>query len=645
MIFTKKIFKKVIISSLMTVIAISTAEAQNTQPKWWFGVSGAANANFYSGTTQRLNNSLIVPVAFHEANGIRPFGSVFLEYRPAGVFGFMLNAGYDGRGSKFDGVIAPCDCPATLKTNMDYITVEPSLRLAVPSSKLYFFAGPRVAFNQQKDFNYTQLRQPNTDAELSAMRSTVVTGQIGMGYEFPLSVPTSATQVNLSPFISYHPYFGQDPRDIESLSISTVRAGVALKIGKARKSKVTETPPAEVPVREVAFSVRGPLSQPVKLQVSETLPLRHSVFFDEGSSAVPNRYILLTPDQASSFKEEQLQQEPTQITSGRSARQLNVYYNILNILGDRMRSNPAANISLSGASAQGPVAGKAFAETVKQYLVSVFGISNSRIETQGRTKPLIPSEKPGATKELTLLRAGDRRVDIQSNSAELLMEVGGGLMKPVQINSTINPLDSQVVFTNDGASVLLKSWTVELTDENGTTQKHGPYTTDETNMTVASILGDRSEGTYKVTMLGESKNGSAVTKEGSVSLKRGEESIEKAYRYSILFDFDKTQTTASYAKFLTDVVSPLISEGSTVSIHGHTDVIGGDAYNLNLSKQRASETQTIIESALNKAGTSNVKFETSGFGEDLSRLPFDNNLPEERFYNRTVIIDIMPLKK
>ena len=645
MIFTKKIFKKVIISSLMTVIAISTAEAQNTQPTWWFGVSGAANANFYSGTTQRLNNSLIVPVAFHEANGIRPFGSVFLEYRPAGVFGFMLNAGYDGRGSKFDGVIAPCDCPATLKTNMDYITVEPSLRLAVPSSKLYFFAGPRVAFNQQKDFNYTQLRQPNTDAELSAMRSTVVTGQVGMGYEFPLSVPTSATQVNLSPFISYHPYFGQDPRDIESLSISTVRAGVALKIGKARKSKVTETPPAEVPVREVAFSVRGPLSQPVKLQVSETLPLRHSVFFDEGSSAVPNRYILLTPDQASSFKEEQLQQEPTQITSGRSARQLNVYYNILNILGDRMRSNPAANISLSGASAQGPVAGKAFAETVKQYLVSVFGISNSRIETQGRTKPLIPSEKPGATKELTLLRAGDRRVDIQSNSAELLMEVGGGLMKPVKINSTINPLDSQVVFTNDGASVLLKSWNLELTDENGTTQKHGPYTTDETNMTVASILGDRSEGTYKVTMLGESKNGLAVTKEGSVSLKRGEESIEKAYRYSILFDFDKTQTTASYAKFLTDVVSPLISEGSTVSIHGHTDVIGGDAYNLNLSKQRASETQTIIESALNKAGTSNVKFETSGFGEDLSRLPFDNNLPEERFYNRTVIIDIMPLKK
>jgi hypothetical protein len=37
-----------------------------------------------------------------------------------------------------------------------------------------------------------------------------------------------------------------------------------------------------------------------------------------------------------------------------------------------------------------------------------------------------------------------------------------------------------------------------------------------------------------------------------------------------------------------------------------------------------------------------VKFDTYGFGEDVRRAPFDNRLPEERFYNRTVIIDILP---
>mgnify|MGYP003296014221 CR=1 FL=1 len=506
-----KLIQKIAICSMIGLTAISTAQAQttaggttkiqNTQPTWWFGVSGAANANFFSGTTQRINNSLIIPAAFHKGFGVRPYASVLMEYRPAGILGAMLNVGYDGRGGKFEGVIAACNCPATLETNMSYITVEPSLRLALPASSFYFFAGPRVAYNLQKDFEYTQLRQTDSNGELSAVRKTVVTGQVGMGYEFPISKTGASTQVNLSPFVSYHPYFGQDPRDIESLSISTVRAGVALKFGKSRKAPVTETPIAEVPLREVTFAVRGPLSQPVKRLVSETLPLRNSVFFDEGSSEVPNRYVLLTQDQATSFNEASLQQEPAGSTNVRSSRQMTVYHNILNILGDRMRSNPATTISLSGASAKGPVEGKAFAESIKQYLVNVFSINSTRIATAGRTKPLIPSEKPGATKELTLLRAGDRRVDIQSNSSELLMEVGGGMMKPVQIVSTVSPLDSQVVFNVDGANDLLKSYTLEITDENGTVQKCGPFTRDQESLTVSSILGSREVGDYKVTLL------------------------------------------------------------------------------------------------------------------------------------------------
>ena len=643
MLSNNKIIQKIVICSLMVVTAFSSVQGQTTQPTWWFGVSGAANFNFYSGTTQRLNNSLIVPTAFHEGNGVRPFGSVLVEYRPAGVLGAMLNVGYDGRGGEFDGVMAPCDCPATLKTNMDYITVEPSLRLSF--SNFYFFAGPRVAFNQQKEFKYTQLRQPDTESDLSAMRSTIISGQVGMGYEFPISASGSSTQVNLSPFVSFHPYFGQDPRDIESLSLTTVRTGIALKFGKARKAPVTETPIAAVPLRDVTFAVRGPLGESVQRQVSETLPLRNSVFFDQGSTAVPNRYIVLTEDQAVNFKEEVLQQEPSQSVAGRSARQLNVYHHILNILGDRMRSNPSASISLSGASGNGPVEGKAFAESVKQYLVSVFAIKESRIATQGRTKPLIPSEQPGGTKELTLLREGDRRVDIQSSSPELLMEVGGGMMKPVQIVSNqTNPLDSQVVFTVGGAKDLLKSWSVAVTDEKGAVQHCGPFTNDQEGVSVGSILGARQEGDYKMTMTGVNKNGTTVTKESTIHLKRPTESIEKAYRYSILFDFDKTQTVESYNKFLTDVVSPLIADGATVVIKGHTDLIGSPDYNHTLSHNRAVGAQKIIENALSKTGKSNVKFETSGFGEDEAHSPFENNLPEERFYNRTVIIEIIPAK-
>ena len=92
------------------------------------------------------------------------------------------------------------------------------------------------------------------------------------------------------------------------------------------------------------------------------------------------------------------------------------------------------------------------------------------------------------------------------------------------------------------------------------------------------------------------------------------------------------------------MVTPLIPENGTVIIHGHTDIIGEEPYNRTLSHERAMGTQKVIDQALSKAGKKGVKFETYGFGEDENMAPFENNFPEERFYNRTVIVDIIPGK-
>jgi len=628
---------------LMFMVAQTAVKGQDLQPKWWFGVSGGANFNFYDGTTQRLNNSVIVPAAFHKGNGVRAYGSALIEYRPGRIWGAMLNLAYDGRGAKFDDVIAPCNCPATLKTNTSYFAVEPSLRLGFKSSNFYFFAGPRVAFNFQKDFNYTQLKQTDKNSELSEMRKTLISGQVGVGYEFPISSPNSTTKWSLSPFISFHPYFGQDPRNIESWSVTTVRTGIALKFGKGAKATVNTDGTAALP--EITFSVRAPKNILVKRQVSEALPLLNYVFFDEGSSVVPARYVVLSKDQATGFRETQLQNEQSADSTGRSTRQMNVYHNVLNILGDRMRSNPTATIALSGASANGPQEGKVMASGIKEYLVGVFGIEASRITIEGRTKPLIPSEQPNAKKELTLLREGDRRVDIISTSPELLAEVGGGMMKPVQMTSVqADPTDSHLILNVGGAKKALKSWSADITDDKGTVQHYGPYTQEKESIPGKSILGNQPMGDYKITMTGETREGLTVKKEASVHLMTEVETTENGFRYSILFNFDKAKTIASYEKFLTDVVSPLIADGSTVIIHGHTDIIGEEEYNQKLSDSRAQETQKIIERALARAGKSNVKFDTSGYGEDLNRSPFENKLPEERFYNRTVIIDISVVK-
>lgn len=658
---TKKQRSTLLLLVLLAATAVQAQPVKRVQPKWWFGQSIAANFNTYRGTTQKLNQSLTVPTAFHEGKGVRPYVSLLTEYRPNKVAGFMLNIAWDNRGGHFNTVIAPCNCPADLSTKISYLAIEPSLRIAPFASAFYIFAGPTFSVNLSKEFYYTQLKQPDTKGDWSDINKTVFSGQAGAGIDIPISKKTSETQMTLSPFASFQTDFGHEPRKIESWSFYTVRAGLALKFGTKKSAVVTVVqpeviPPAKEPAapvvvqqRDVQFSVRAPKIVPLSRQVKETFPLRNSVFFDMGSSEIPNRYVMLNNSQAGAFKEEQLQQgQPGNLNSGRSARQLAVYHNILNIMGDRLRAHPQSTIALAGSSDNNPTEGKLMAENVKRYLVNAFGIDGSRISTEGRDKPVIPSEQPGATRDLDLLRQGDRRVDIVSTSTDMLMQVGGvtsPFLRPVQITAIqADPLDSHVIFTTTGADELLKSWSVEMTDEQGAVQRYGPYTLDQASVPGKTILGTNTQGNYKILMVGETKNGEMIRKESSVSLLRMNDLKQEGLRYSILFDFDRSKSIEAYENFLTDIVAPLIPENGTVIIHGHTDIIGEEKYNHNLSHDRAMGAQQIIERALAKAGKKGVRFETYGFGEDVSMSPFENNLVEERFYNRTVIIDIIPGK-
>ena len=113
-------------------------------------------------------------------------------------------------------------------------------------------------------------------------------------------------------------------------------------------------------------------------------------------------------------------------------------------------------------------------------------------------------------------------------------------------------------------------------------------------------------------------------------------------RFSVIYEFNNSKAIAIYDKYLTEVVIPKIPNNAKVIIHGHTDIIGESDYNQKLSVERANDVRAILEKGLAKAGRSDVKFEVLGFGEDLNMAPFDNKYPEERFYNRTVVIDIVP---
>lgn len=638
-----------LILTLILVGMAGTADAQTRQhPKWWFGVSGAVNANFYSGTTQTLNKDVKAQAAFHEGFGIRPFASLLAEYRPGPVWGLMLNLGYDGRGGKFDEVLAPCNCPSDLTTNLSYITFEPSLRIAPFSNGFYIYVGGAASYALTSSFSFYQEKKPEktfstTTGEFSDVRTFVFGGHAGLGVDIPLSHRNSSTQVNLSPFVSFHPYFGRAPRSIESWSLTTVRAGIAFKFGRVPESSadIVKPPVVVIPPAkkgDVAFTVASPPVVPAKRRVSETFPLRNYVFFEEGSTKIPKRYVLLNKSDAAAFNESQFENGEVKDPAKRSERQLVVYYNILNILGKRMQTNPSATVLLIGASAgEGEEAGIAYANEIKKYLVDIYGISPTRITTEGRNLPIIPSEKPGGVKELELLKEGDRRVDIVT-SPDLLLPI-----KVVAIDP--DPVESRIAFdavANEDLKV--ESWRLAIKDENGVIQNYGPFDSEREYISGSTILGNRKTSNFDVVMTATMEDGSEVVKTSKLRLVREGAAVTEGLRFTILFDFDKPTTVLAYEKFLQEQVAPYVTANSTIIIHGHADIIGDVKHNQYLSESRANGVKAILENAVNKRGIPGVKYQVIGFGANEEAAPFENGLPEERFYNRTVIIDIVPSK-
>lgn len=632
---------------------------QYTKPSWYFGVAAGGNINFYRGSTENLNSSLSVPTTFHDGQGLGLFVAPLIEYRPANSrWGVILQGGYDSRKGVFDQVVTPCNCPADLLTDLSYWTIEPSLRFAPFKSGLYLYAGPRLGLNKTKSFTYqlglnpdipTQVLSDPISGDFSSIRPNLISMQIGLGIDMPLTSSYRKTQLILSPFIAYHPYFGQDPRTIETWNINTIRVGASLKLGTGRKiqTKVVEPEKVYVAAPIVNFKVISPKNIRPERQVREVFPLRNYVFYDLNSQKIPSRYILLNKKQAQTFKEEDFEMVTPDNFSERSKRQMIVYYNILNILGSRMSKNPTSKIDLVGSSKEGTADGFEMATSIKNYLVTNFEIDPNRILCVGRNRPLIPSGQLGGTKELTLLEEGDRRVSIETNSPALLMEFQSGPdapLKPVTLNaSQIAPLDSYVSFVNEDATKIFNSWTLELTDNNGIVQYYGPYMQDKVSIPGSTILGTRPEGDFKVKMIGNTKENVVMVRETTAHITLWKPILEEeGTRFSIIYEFNKSESLAMYHKYLKEIVTPKIPINGTVIIKGHTDIIGEENHNQVLSMARANDVRSIIESALKASGRNDVKFEVSGMGEDEKSSPFDNKYPEERFYNRTVTIDILP---
>lgn len=100
---------------------------------------------------------------------------------------------------------------------------------------------------------------------------------------------------------------------------------------------------------------------------------------------------------------------------------------------------------------------------------------------------------------------------------------------------------------------------------------------------------------------------------------------------NIQFEFDKAEILPRYEPVLNKVVKSMQdNSGMALRLHGHTDWIYTEEYNLKLSQRRADA----VKNYLTKNGIRANRLETVGHGECCPIAP--NTTPEGRFKNRRV---------
>lgn len=415
--------------------------------------------------------------------------------------------------------------------------------------------------------------------------------------------------------------------DIYNDSLEAVTAKCPVQL--SRKILIHEL--AKPPAGSVAL-------QPQNLTIEElttidSSPLLNFVFFETGESDIPARYITFA-DQASTrnFDESQLKDS------------LEKYYHTLNIIGKRLRDNPATRIRIVGCNSHRGVErskkdlSRSRAESVRAYLKYIWGIESSRMTVEARNLPAVAS-----TGSVNEGREENQRVEIYSETADILDTI-----KSTYVEEICDAREVEIV-TDIQAGYDLAKWRIDLIGDGTTIQSlegqgdlNSVYRFDLEKIGYGKIgkcenigarieVVDKKGQTHKAYASAEVK---FIKREERVAQKKEYKVMEK---YAlILFDFNRADIKDQNQVVMNRILARIKEIPSAkVTIVGHTDSIGKEIYNIDLSMRRAKAAYEKILSA-GVAEGENIKYAGAGPHDPL----FDNNLPEGRALNRTVTVTL-----
>ncbi len=461
-----------------------------------------------------------------------------------------------------------------------------------------------------------------------------LTAVISADYELPLNADETWL---LAPEVAFS-YDILGVPDESGWVAHQLRGGIAVKYSPpVRKGGPPPTPappppsPSE-PILAASLSTSGVTADGfekdnITMRVEEfvnvqTRSLLHYVFFDSNSATLPPRYDTYGPEAPMYFSFDKLHNHTT----------LDVYHQILNIVGARMREHPEATLTLTGTnSATGGEASnrelsRARAEAVRDYLFDSWGIDTSRLTVVARGLPQIPSRQddPDGVAE-------NQRVEIASNVPEIL--------EPVVTTDTLRTVDPPVlrlrpIVTADAG---VGQWNLRVTQGNRELKKYEgtgelPQKVDYHIAEAQSEIPVTTDSLISYLEVYDTRGASVTTRSAipieqiTVRKKRRERLGDIEYdRFNLItFDFDRSTLSPANQR-IAEMIKGEIRPKTEVSIVGYTDRLGEEDHNLELSRQRALNTAVALGVPESDA---------TGMGENTEL--HDNDLPEGRFYSRTV---------
>ncbi len=484
--------------------------------------------------------------------------------------------------------------------------------------------------------------------EIPNKNSILLFGMVGLGYELPIGRNTY-----LIPEIKY--YIGFINVTSVNWKPNHLQLGASIKfpfyphvepppvIKKIeRVDTVLPLPKPKLTAAIEAYGIsadgnrqKTPTIVIEETEIEEGFPLLPHVFFKEGSSDINTTGLhLLTKSKTNSFVEDSMNRNI-----------MDIYSDLLNIVGYRMRHKPKEKLTLTGCNKNLGVEtnnlnlSRKRAEAVKEYLVNIWGIKPERLIVNERNLP----ENPGNNTVIDG-QIENQRAELSSTSFDLL--------KPVYLKEIDRKSNPPVVEIEPNilCEAELTDWEITVEQSGNVLRKYSPRDSSTSlRMTIKepgklvwevekepipkldSPVKIKLTANDNVDQMTEAET-SLLIEQLTIRKKRYELKEDKRIeRFSlILFDYDKANIKPGHKKIL-DEIKQRIMPNSIVTIEGYADRTGEQIYNRELALRRCNEVQNILN--VNK---SNLNI--NPIGSDV--LLYNNDLPQGRSYCRTVKIKI-----